>query len=83
MDELQDCIAQFIRSARINSIEEARVLRLARQATDEAQLLDYAYALQMCGLKENGIWGQRFQQLAREAEAFRAQMLERRDDEAA
>ena len=59
------------------SIEEGRLLRLARQAMDEATLLDYAFALLGCGLKENGVFGQRFDQLMREAEAFRAGMIER------
>lgn len=77
MDELRDSVRQFVGKGKVVSIEEGRLLRLARQAMDEATLLGYAFALLGCGLKENGVFGQRFDQLFREAEAFRAGMIER------
>ena len=80
MDELLDAVQRFVRSGKVVSIEEGKLLRLARAASDEAQLLDYAFAILGCGLKENGVFGQRFSQLMREAEAFRAGMIEREHD---
>ena len=80
MDELRDAMTAFVRSGKVVGIEEGNLLRLARQAYDEATLLDYAFALLGCGLKENGVFGQRFSQLMREAEAYRAGMLEREDN---
>lgn len=83
MDELRACIERCVGSGIVHDIEEATLLRLARQATDEAQLLDYAYAFSAMALRENGVFGQRFHQLFREAEAFRAGMVEREKSEAA
>lgn len=77
MDELRDAIRRFVRSGKVVSIEEGRMLRLVEAAYDEAQLLDYAFALLSCGLKENGVFGQRFNQLMREAESYRIGMVER------
>lgn len=82
MDELLGCVERCVRSGAVHDIEEAHLLRLARQATDEAQLLDYAYAFSQLALKENGVFGQRFHQLFREAEAFRIGMVERQTDAA-
>ena len=82
MDELHDAMRRFVGSGKVVSIEEGRLVRLAKQAMDEAVLLDYAFALLGCGLKENGVFGQRFQQLFREAEAYRAGMLERQEEAA-
>lgn len=83
MDELLDSIERCVGSGVVHDIEEATLLRLARQATDEAQLLDYAYAFSAMALRENGVFGQRFHQLFREAEAFRIGMVEREKGEAA
>ena len=83
MDDLQESIRRFVRTGKVVSIEEGNLLRLAQAASDEAQLLDYAFALLSCGLKENGVFGQRFHQLYREAEAFRAHMADRGNGEAA
>lgn len=82
-EELRDAIRRFVANGKVVSLEEGRLLRMTQQVADEAMLLDYALRLLACGLKENGVWGQRYQQLFREAEAFRAGMLERHDDEAA
>lgn len=79
MDELMDEMQKFVRKGKVVSIEEGTLLRLARQAHDEATLLDYAFALLGCGLKENGVFGQRFDQLFKEAEKFRADMMARQD----
>ena len=83
MDELRESIEQFVDAGKVVGIEELDLLRLARHAHDEATLLDYAFALLGCGIKENGLFGQRFDQLMREAEAFRAGMVEREKGEAA
>ena len=77
MDELQDSARQFVGKGKVVSIEEGRMLRLVQAASDEATMLDYTFGLLSCGFKENGVFGQRFDQLFREAEAFRAGMLER------
>lgn len=82
MDELRDSVRQFVGTGKVVSIEEGRMLRLVQAASDEATMLDYAFALLGCGLKENGMFGQRFDQLFREAEAFRTGMLEREKDAA-
>ncbi len=76
-EELLDCIRRFVGTGTVHSIEEAELLRLARRTNDEAQLLDYAYAFSQLAVKENGVFGQRFWQLFREAESFRAGMIER------
>ena len=72
MDELRDSVRQFVGKGKVVSIEEGRMLRLVQAASDEATMLDYTFALLSCGFKENGVFGQRFDQLFREAEAFRA-----------
>lgn len=82
MEALGDAIRAFVRSGKVVSIQEGELLRLVRQATDEATLLDYAFALLTCGLKENGVFGQRFHQLFREAEEFRAGMVARNGEAA-
>jgi len=82
MDELRDAMAAFVARGKVVSIEEGRMLRLVQAASDEVTMLDYTFALLSCGFKENGVFGQRFDQLFREAEAFRAGMLEREKDAA-
>ena len=82
MDELQESVRRFVGTGKVVSIEEGRMLRLVQAASDEATMLDYTFALLSCGFKENGVFGQRFDQLFREAEAFRAGMLEREKDAA-
>lgn len=93
MEDLLGAMQRFVAEAmkgKVVSIEEVRVLReakkemesLASAATDEAVMIDYVVALMGCTLKQNGPFGQRFDQLFREAEAFRTGMLERERDAA-
>jgi hypothetical protein len=77
MDDLREAVHAFVRKGKVVGIEEGRMLRMVDAATDEATLLDYAFALLGCGIKQNGLFGQRFDQLFREAEAFRIGMAER------
>ncbi len=83
MEDVRDAVHAFVRSGRVVNIEEANLLRLADAASDEATLLDYAFALLTCGFKANGMFGQRFQQLFRAAEAFRTSVQERANERAA
>jgi hypothetical protein len=57
-------------------------LRLMDKALDEATMLDFTFRLMNCAHKENGVFGERYIQLFREAEAYRAGMLERQDEAA-
>ena len=82
-EELFESMQQFVRRGKVVNIEEQRILRLAERVMDEAVMLDLTFRLGDCAHKENGVFGQRFQQLFREAEAFRAQMLERQNEIAA
>lgn len=70
--DTMDALTESIRAGHRKEAE-----RLVMLATDEAQEMDYAFALSATAMKENGVFGQRYQQLYREAEAFRAGMLER------
>ena len=82
MDELRESIRQFINKGKVVDIEEGRMLRLVQAASDEAAMLDYTFALLSCGFQENGVFGQRFDQLFREAEAYRVGMIEREKEAA-
>lgn len=76
MEDLRDAVHRFVRSAKVVDIEEARMLRQIDAAYDEAVVLHLTYSLMQCAMKENGVFGQRFHQLFREAEAYRAQRHE-------
>jgi hypothetical protein len=82
MEELRDRARAFVRERKVVCIEEQMWLRLMDKALDEATMLDFTFRLMNCAHKENGVFGERYIQLFREAEAYRAGMLERQDEAA-